>query len=159
MVKKALMIQLWRIQQSQSVISLFFWALTLAGVFYLNYFHPVFVSLGLPKSEVFLGTIILFFIIIVAFLVIGLIYDRILKLWVEQTDVSVERNPYSSGYLMPKDVIFWRRSTLPIMRELARKDSSIQKDVEFMEKWIEVSMDKQKGLADNVMKLEEWLAK
>lgn len=156
MVKKGLMIQLWRLQQSQTMISLFFWALTLAGVYYV-YFHPVLVRLGLPENQVFVGIIVLFSLIIIAFLIMGLLYDRVLKLWVEQTDVAVERNPYSSKYLMPKDIMYWQRSTLPIMRGLARSDPSLLKDIEFMEKWIDKSLARQKGIRENVASLESWI--
>ena len=157
MVKKGLMIQLWRLQQSQAMISLFFWALTLAGVYYV-YFHPVLVRLGLPENQVFVGIFVLFSLIIITFLILGLLYDRVLKLWVEQTDVAVERNPYSSKYLLPKDIMYWQRSTLPIMRGLAKSDPALLKDIEFMEKWIDKSLAKQKGMKDSITSLENWIA-
>lgn len=159
MVKKRMMIQFWRLQQTQQIIGLFFWALTLTGVFYLSYFHSWFVKFGVVRNdEVFLGTIITFFLIILAFLVIGLIYDRVLKLWVEQTDVTVERNPYSTGYLLPKEIVYWRRTTLPVMKALAKSDGAVQKDIDFVEKWIAASLAKQHDLQAYVDKLEKWIA-
>ncbi len=158
MVKKGLMVQMWRIQQSQAMIGIFFWALTLAGVYYLSYFHPYFRDLGLvTDKQVFLGTIMLALLILLAFLLMGLIYDRALRLWREQTDVIVERNPYSKERLMPKEVIFWRRSQLSIMKELAKKDTSIQKDIDFMEKWIEKSVARYKELREGAEDLEKWV--
>ena len=158
MVKKGFMLQLWRMQQSQALISVFFWALTLAGVFYLNYFHPVFVSVGLPESAIAIGTTILFILIVLAFLLMGFIYDRFLRLWREQTDVIVERNPYSRERLLPKEIVFWRRGTLALMKELAKKDSAIQKDIEFMEKWIAKSMADYEELKEAVASMEKWVA-
>ena len=157
MVKKGFMLQLWRIQQSQALISVFFWALTLAGVFYLNYFHPVFVSLGLPEKWIAVGTGILFLLIVLTFLLMGLIYDRFLRLWREQTDVIVERNPYSRERLLPKEIVFWKRGTLALMKELANKDSAIQKDIDFMEKWIAKSMADYKELREAVDGMEKWV--
>ena len=159
MVKKYLMVQIWRIQQSQAIISLFFWGLTLAGIFYPTYFHQHFVSLGIVRqSDYFLGTMILFLVIIVAFLLMGLIYDIVLKLWVEQSDVAVERNPYSKERLMAKDIVSWRRGNIAMMRQFARVDPSMQKDIDFMEKWIDKSLATQKGLKEDVERIEAWIA-
>ena len=157
MVKKGFMLQLWRIQQSQALISVFFWALTLAGVFYLNYFHPLFVKIGLPATEIALGTMILFLVIVLVFLLMGFIYDRFLRLWREQTDVVVERNPYAKERLMPKEIVFWKRSSLAMMKELAKKDGEIQKDIDFMEKWIAKSMVDYKELREAVETMEQWV--
>ena len=158
-MKKGFMVQLWRIQQSQAIIGLFFWGLTLAGVFYPNYFHQHFVSLGIVRQgDYFLGTMILFLIVIGVFLLMGLIYDIVLRLWVEQSDVAVERNPYSKERLMAKDIVSWRRGNIAIMRQLARADPSIQEDIDFMEKWIDKSLATQKGLKEDVERIEAWIA-
>lgn len=158
MVKKYLMVQIWRIQQSQAIISLFFWGLTLAGIFYPTYFHQHFVSLGLVRqSDYFLGTMILFLVIIVAFLLMGFIYDRSLKLWREQTDVAIERNPYSVERLQPKEIVQWMRCSVAIMKELAKTDGAIQKDIEFMEKWIAKSLAERPDVRASVEGLEKWV--
>jgi len=159
LVKKGLMVQLWRIQQSQSLISLLFWALTLAGVFYLSYFHRYFVDVLhiVSNDQVFIGTMILFLLVIGAFLLIGLIYDRTLKLWREQSDVAVERNPYTKERLMPKDIVVWRHASLPLMKELAKKDNAMQKDIEFMENWIARSLAGYKELRQSVDEIEKWV--
>jgi hypothetical protein len=135
-----------------------FLGLTLAGVFYPNYFHQHFVSLGIVRQgDYFLGTMILFLVIIVAFLLMGFIYDRSLKLWREQTDVAIERNPYSVERLQPKEIVQWMRCSVSIMKELAKTDSAIQKDIEFMEKWIAKSLAERPALRESVEGLEKWV--
>jgi len=152
------MVQLWRIQQSQAIIAIFFWGLTLAGVYYKEYFHPQLVRIGLLREQdLFLGTILLSLAIIATFLLAGLVYDRTLKLWREQTDVIVERNPYSKERLMPKEVMFWKRGTVSILKELAKNDSELKKDIEFMEKWIEKTMEENKEIKKGVEDLERWV--
>ena len=157
MVKKYLMVQIWRMQQSQALISIFFWSLTLAGVYYLSYFHPLFTSLGLPSNEVAIGTIILFFLIVVAFLFLGLVYDKFLRLWREQTDIAVERNPYAVERLQPKEIVQWMRFNVSVMKELAKKDSAIQADIDFMERWIAKSLAERPDLRESVAGLEKWV--
>jgi hypothetical protein len=124
-VKKALMTYIWRIQQSQMIISIVFWSLTLTGIFY-QYFAPLFdIYLGVPQENVFLGMLLLLFIVLAGVIVIGFAYDRIFRLWQESSIVNVERNPYSRLLMMPKEILLWKRCQLRILK------------IEFMDKWFD----------------------
>jgi hypothetical protein len=137
MIKKTLMTYIWRIQQSQMIISIVFWSLTLTGVFY-QYFAPLFdVYLGVPQENVFLGMLLLLFIVLTSVIVIGFAYDRVFKLWQESSVVSVERNPYSRLLMMPKEILLWKRCQLRILKEVSKDDPEAQKDIEFMDKWFD----------------------
>jgi len=59
--------------------------------------------------------------------------------------------------LMPKEIVFWKRSSLAMMKELAKKDGEIQKDIDFMEKWIAKSMIDYKELREAVETMEQWV--
>jgi hypothetical protein len=136
-VKKGLMTYIWRIQQSQMIISIVFWSLTLTGVFY-QYFAPLFdVYLGIPQENVFSGMLLLFFIVLLSVVLIGIVYDRVFRLWQESSVVSVERNPYSRFLLMPKEILLWKRCQLRILKEVAKDDPEAQKDIEFMDRWFD----------------------
>jgi hypothetical protein len=74
-------------------------------------------------------------------LVLGLIYDRLLRLWVEQTVVGVERNPYAKTKLTARDIIMLEMSTMPLLRELAKKDPDAKMKLERLERWIKKSLD------------------
>ncbi len=136
-VKKALMTYIWRIQQSQMIISIGFWSLTLTGIFY-QYFAPLFdVYLGVPQENVFLGMLLLLFIVLVGVIIIGFAYDRIFRLWQESSIVNVERNPYSRLLMMPKEILLWKRCQLRILKEVSKDDPEAQKDIEFMDRWFD----------------------
>lgn len=136
-VKKALMTYIWRIQQSQMIISIVFWSLTLTGVFY-QYFAPLFdIYLGVPQENVFLGMLLLFFIVLASVVIIGFAYDRVFRLWQEQAVVNVERNPYSRLLMMPKEILLWKRCQLRILKEVSKDDPEAQKDIEFMDRWFD----------------------
>ena len=113
---------LWRIQQSQMVISIIFWSLTLTGVFY-PYVREKFSNFGLPQSNVFGGMAIMFLLVVFFIITAGLLFDR-LKFWNEQMIVSNERNPFGYGGRMnPRDIILWRTIADPSEenRECLRK--------------------------------------
>lgn len=131
------MTYIWRIQQSQMIISIGFWSLTLTGIFY-QYFAPLFdVYLGVPQENVFLGMLLLLFIVLVGVIIIGFAYDRIFRLWQESSIVNVERNPYSRLLMMPKEILLWKRCQLRILKEVSKDDPEAQKDIEFMDRWFD----------------------
>ncbi len=153
-VKKALMTYIWRIQQSQMIISIGFWSLTLTGIFY-QYFAPLFdVYMGVPQENVFLGMLLLFFIVLASVVIIGFAYDRVFRLWQEQAVVNVERNPYSRLLMMPKEILLWKRCQLRILKEVAKDDPEAQKDIEFMDRWFDKLLEDPK-IAQQVEETEK----
>lgn len=97
-IRKWIMRQQWRIVQIRGIYSVFYGVLILAGL-YVSYV-PFFANMGSIGPLAFAGTIL------VVFLIMGYIYDRVLVMWAPSQEVSQERNPYM--YVPnPKDHIFW----------------------------------------------------
>jgi hypothetical protein len=136
-IKKGLMTYVWRIQQSQMLIGIVFWSLTLTGVFY-QYFAPLFdTHLGISQSNILGGMAFLLAVVLGSVLLVGIAYDRVFRLWKESSIVSIERNPYSRFLMMPKEILLWKRCQLRILKEVAKDDPEAQKDIEFMDKWFD----------------------
>lgn len=97
-VKKWLMKQQWRIVQIRGIWGLFYGILLLAYA-YFGYM-PLFAAMGPLGPFAFAGTLL------VVFLVLGYLYDRVFVMWAPSQEVMMERNPYQ--YVpSPKDHIFW----------------------------------------------------
>lgn len=97
-VKKWLMKQQWRVIQIRGIWGLFYGILLLAVAYYE--YIPFLADLGSNGPFVFAG------IILIVFLILGYIYDRVLVMWAPSQEVTIERNPYQ--YIpSPKDHIFW----------------------------------------------------
>jgi hypothetical protein len=136
-IKKGLMTFIWRIQQSQMLISIIFWSLTLTGIFY-QYFAPLFDRyLGISQRDVFIGMLVLFLLVLFAVALLGFAYDRVFRLWQESSVVNVERNPYSRFLLMPKEILLWKRCQMRVLKEVAKDNPETQRDIEFMDKWMD----------------------
>lgn len=136
-IKKGLMTFIWRIQQSQMLISILFWSLTLTGIFY-QYFAPLFDQyFGVSQEDVFVGMLLLLLMVLIGVALLGFAYDRVFRLWQESSVVNVERNPYSRFLLMPKEILLWKRCQLRILKEVAKDDPETQRDIQFMEKWMD----------------------
>lgn len=121
-VKKALMTTLWRVQQAQTVISIAFWSLTLAGIFH-PYVADKWLDEAIGPNNIALGMLLIVALVMVAVIVFGYVYDR-LKFWREQQDVIQERNPYTFGAkVQPTQIILWDAviNRTPASIELAKR--------------------------------------
>jgi hypothetical protein len=109
-IKKWVMRQYWRMQQSQSIISmgLLGSSLTLLLWPYLSWrfskncdeticFSSSF--MGIPST--YFGLLGIFLSLILIVLCVGYLYDRVFSLWTAQRSVDVERNPYWTYALAP----------------------------------------------------------
>ncbi len=151
------MVQLWRIQQSYAIFGIVFWSVTLTLLSY-QYVAPKFEEwFGISQRDVFIGLTLLFFIVLGLILFAGFLYDRVLRLWREQSVVAYERLPYAKEMLTPKEVLLWGRVHLGILKQVAKSDPSVAEDIQFMDKWVAKSLSEDPSLQRNVRELEEWV--
>ena len=139
LIKKWVMRQYWRVQQSQAFISLGFWGTTLTlliwpyvewrfntGCDAVGCFPST--ILGIPTT--YFGLAFIFIVVMLGVLVVGIIYDTFLGLWVEFRSVDMERNPYATYALTPN----WMMTTA-LMAETLKKVSDDEEIVDHCE-WI-----------------------
>ena len=148
MVKKFLMTLLWRIGQTGPFLSIFFWGTALAGIFWpiLGQRNPpgplwwlVTDVLGVGEDRATLvGIGLLFLTILSVILVFGFVYDRVLKLWREQMEVTYERNPFAADFLMVKERTVWAQYYLPLARAMYKvsPDPELKAAIERVEGWV-----------------------
>ena len=142
MVKRYIMVQLWRVQQSYTLLSLLIWGVLITFTAW-PILSPVWQDflgrLGVPLSApgaVAAGLLVIFLSVYVILYAFGVVYDKYLKLWREQLDVSYERNPYTREKLMVKEILMWRHMFLPVLRVASPTDPDARREIEFVEKWI-----------------------
>jgi hypothetical protein len=109
-VKKWVMRQYWRMQQSQSIISmgLLGSSLTLLLWPYVSWRFSKSCDSGLCFSNsllgipsTYLGLLSIFFSLVLIVLCIGYLYDRVFSLWTAQRSVDFERNPFWTYAVSP----------------------------------------------------------
>ena len=114
-IKKWLMKQQWRLTQIRGIWGLFYGILLLAIAFVE--FIPIINTMGAIAPFILAG------LLLIAFLILGYIYDRVLIMWASSQEVSMERNPYQ--YVpQPRDRVFWfpfYSVLLEISEEMANK--------------------------------------
>jgi hypothetical protein len=130
-IKKKLMELMWRMQQSQTIIGVLMWSLTLTGIFY-PYLRDKF---GLDPGNVLLPMMLLFLFILGMVIFIGVIFDK-LRFWKEQNIVLAERNPYATYKFYPKE-IHWARLWLLTAKQVQNPSPEMQKEIAFFEKWMD----------------------
>jgi len=140
MAKRFLMTQLWRIQQSYAILSLVLWGIVITLTAFPIVFPFFQRNLGFPENApgAVAATLLLLFVgIFVLLFGFGIVYDRYLRLWREQLDVTYDRNPYTREKLMVKEILLWRHMFLPALRATAVSDPTARTEIDFMERWIE----------------------
>jgi len=142
MVKHYLMVQLWRFQQSYSLLSLLIWGIlitftswTVLKDVWADFLGRFGVQLSAPGA-VAAGLLVIFFGVYIILYGFGVVYDKYLKLWQEQLDVTYERNPCTREKLMVNEILMWRHMFLPVLSVAAPTDPKARREIEFVEKWI-----------------------
>ena len=161
MVKRYFMTQLWRIQQSYTLLSLVLWGIVISLTafpfvyqFLVNQFR-----LEQPSTPGFvaLTLIILFLAVFAGLFAFGVVYDKYLRLWREQLDVMVEKNPYAREKLTPKEILTWRYIYLPAMRLSGPDNPNTSKEIDFVEKWVAVTVAADPNIRRAVEEAERWI--
>ena len=136
-LKKAFMRQYWRIQQSQTLISMGFWITTLTLLMwpYVSWrFESETEMLAVPMTYWGLGAIAFSVLLIV--LIIGWVYDVFLGLWREHLTVVQERNPFTT-YKVNAPFGMLLAQTNTILRKLSEEDEDIKRHCNFGDRWLE----------------------
>jgi len=149
MAKKFLMTLVWRISQTGPILSLFFWSTALAGIFWpivgitggnqLGPLGSLLRSLGVPLDRVTVVGLVILFLLFAAFILfIGWMYDRVLKLWREQMDVTYDRNPYVDDRLFRKEIMQWEQYYLPLAKAVSKvsPDPELKEAIARVEDWV-----------------------
>ena len=129
--------QYWRIQQSQTLISMGFWITTLTLLMwpYVSWrFRSDTEMLAIPMTYWGLGGIAV--TVLLAVLVIGWIYDVFLGLWREHLTVVQERNPFTT-YKVNAPFGMLLAQTNAILRKLSEDDEDINRHCDFVDRWLE----------------------
>ena len=124
--KKFIMKTMWRVQQSQMVISVVFWSLTLTGIFY-DKVSERFDNFGLPRANVFGGMAVMFTMVVLLIVTFGFCFDKF-QFWKEQQVVIIERNPFASkGRMHPNQTVYWSA-----VAELLPEGNEKRKNLEYL---------------------------
>ena len=139
--KKWFMRQYWRLQQSQAIASLLLWTSTITLLVwpYVRWrIEGDDTILGLPTT--YWGLALIGAGVIFVVLMIGYVYDQTLTLWKEHQNVIIERNPFATYLLTPRDaMILGHLSSL--LRAQHPEDPQIAKQCDWMDEWVSTTPD------------------
>ncbi len=136
-MKKWFMRQYWRVQQSQTLISMGFWTATLTLLIwpYVRW-RPMFSGTFLGISTTYLWLFGIVASVLLTFLIIGRVYYATLGLWREHLTVVQERNPFTT-YKLNISFGLLLAQTNTILRRMEPDDEEIQRHCDFVDRWLE----------------------
>tara|TARA_B100000965_G_C19540678_1_gene735428 strand:+ start:314 stop:931 length:618 start_codon:yes stop_codon:yes gene_type:complete len=139
--KKWFMRQYWRVQQSQTIISMAFWVTTLTLLIwpYLSWrFENDSTIAGV--STTYLGLFAIGSSVIVLVLLIGVIYDVTFGLWREHMTIIAERNPFSTYQMTPSFSVLLLQTNI-LLRKIAADDEEAMRHCDFIDRWLDWNID------------------
>jgi len=150
-IKKPLMLMVWRFQQINSMIIIVGLSMTLTFQLY-PYIGWRFTELGIPSKLDWLIITIIFILIFFGAVLVGIIYDVLLKLWIQSRIVQIERDPYQSEKISPKLILNFKYCFLPLVKKLKCRD-----ETEFLTKWIERNIEDDANAHKVAMDVIKWV--
>src|SRR2546426_3304046 len=108
MVKRFFMTQLWRIQQSYTLLSLILWGIVIVTTSFpiiSPIWFPFLARFGISATApgvVAVTLVLMFFLVFGSLYSFGFVYDRYLRLWREQLHASLRKKPHPPGEANPK---------------------------------------------------------
>jgi hypothetical protein len=150
-MKKLIMRQYWRIQQSQAVVSMAFWTTTLTLIIwpYVKWRFDdscngslCFSDEILGISSTYFGLMIIGIIVLLSVFLIGYVYDVGFGLWKEHLTISTERNPFGVYLISPPTGLILAQTNL-LLKHLVPEDEDVQRHVAFVERWLEWNADEE----------------
>jgi hypothetical protein len=144
-LRKWVMRQYWRMQQSQAVVSLILWGTTITLLVWplidwrftstcdSDVCFPVEVG---PISSTYIAFVIIFLSVMFGVLLIGFLYDQVFSLWTEWRSVDMERNPYVTYALSPQWTMAFALQA-EILKRISPEDEDMVKQADWYLKWCE----------------------
>lgn len=137
--KKNLILYIWRMQESQTLIAVLFYSLSLTGI-YLDRISWRFKDAGIDST--LLITLLLTGFTFVFILFLGYMYDKIFNLWKDKNIVMMKKNVYLTTHLTPKERAHFTEMWLPVVKvidELEGKDT-LKDTIATLERWKETGV-------------------
>ncbi len=132
--KTGFILYVWRMQESQTLVSILFYSLTLTGI-YIDKVAWRFEDIGITSTT--LVTIILAACTFFFILLLGLVYDKGFKLWKHKNMVMMKKNVYLTTHLTPKEQAHFSDMWLPILRLVDRMEGqdTLKESISTLEHW------------------------
>lgn len=126
--KHAAMLVVWRTQQIAAIATLFITAMTLT--------LQLSGKLDIGIENPYLRTLATLMLLVVIILTLGYLWDKKAKMWVEQGEVVVERNPYMMYHMTAKEIVFNLTMWIPLWEAL-----KLDSRAKVMEDWTKKAME------------------
>jgi len=147
-LKKWFMLQVWRIQQPAQLITLVLLALGLSVQLYDKIKWR-----GWPFDNPYVAITMIFLILFAIIWAVAIFWDLRLRLWRDQANVLVERNPYAKERLNAKEMAQYSLMWIPLLEMLGKEDKKLAETAEVVKKWVRKEWDDDPQLVKDVGEL------
>jgi len=151
-VKKWFMLQLWRIQQVSQILTLVLLGITDSLLLWKNTQWR-----GGVIANPYVGPVLILVTIGLVVWGFAIFWDLGLKMWREQSNVLVERNPYSKERLIAKEVFIYSLFYVPLFESLGKDDPKMAEIAQIFKKWLKKETDTDPVLLHDVREMFDYI--
>ena len=142
--KRWILLWIWRIQQPGQIFNIVMSAInmTLLVNLYMKW----------RFENPYVGILLAFGTVMSVLLIVAYLWDAKAKMWHEQIEVSVHKNPYYYHKMTAKEVVGYKKQWVKLMRILGMEEEAV-----FWDTWCDEQMRDDSVLAEQTRALQEYL--
>jgi hypothetical protein len=153
-VKKWFMLQVWRVQQIATILSLVMLAVTDALLVY----DKVSWRSGVFETP-YTGVVIILLAIGLVIWGVSIVWDLKLKMWREQMTVLVEKNPYNKERMASKEIVMYNLMWLPMLEHIGKQDPEVKAAAQALRGWMTRIADEDPLIKKDIEEILEFMGK
>jgi len=153
-VKKWFMLQVWRVQQIATILSLVMLAVTDALLVY----DKVSWRSGVFETP-YTGVVIILLAIGLVIWGVSIVWDLKLKMWREQMTVLVEKNPYNKERMASKEIVMYNLMWLPMLEHIGKQDPEVKAAAQALRGWMRRIADEDPLVKKDIEEILEFMGK
>ena len=145
-LKRYVLLWIWRVQQPGQIFNIIMSAInmTLLVNLYMKW----------RFENPYVGILLAFGTVMFALLTVAYLWDAKAKMWHEQIEVSVHKNPYYYHKMTAKEIVGYKMQWIPWMRKVG-----LEEEAQFWDSWCDEQMSLDPQLKKDVEEILEWRAK
>jgi len=141
--KRWVLLWLWRIQQPAAIFGVVMNAVNMALL--LNLY------MKWRFDNPYTGLFLTFTVTIGLLIVLAWLWDTKARMWHEQMEVSVQKNPFNFHKMTAKEVVVYQKTWIPLMQQFGMKEEAA-----FWVRWCDEQMVLDAQLKKEVEEILEW---
>jgi len=142
-LKRWFLLWVWRVQQPGTIFNLLIGTVNMTLL--LNLY------IGWRFGDTYVGLLLTMTVVVAILLATSWLWDVKAKMWHEQMEVGVLKNPYQFHKMGPKELVMNKMIWVPLFRQMG-----MHNEADFLNEWCEEQMELDPILKEQAIEIMAW---